>query len=321
MATRSSRSAAPVDLQIADVPCRVYLSATGRMVRADLQPDAPGGGIVPPTRRSKHDAIRSVLDTTARGDIGAVTSSGRLVRFSPVDLPSVPGNAVQLAAGTRADQYLGLAGSEHVVALVPLTADPVIALGTAQGVIKRVAATELPANKHDIEIIALREGDRVVGAAPASDGAELVFVSNDAQLLRFDASSVRPQGRSAGGMAGIRLADGAEAIAFFVVGASAFDAVVVTIAASSTAIAGTDAGSAKVSAFSEFPAKGRATGGVRAHRFLKGEDALALAWVGSDPRAVGPDGATRTLPEPGAKRDASGTPLDGVIGAIGIPVR
>lgn len=317
---RSRAAAAAADLQIADAPCRVFLSATGRMVRAELIADAPGGGIVPPARRSKHDAIRSSVDGSTRGDLGAVTSLGRLIRFSPVDLPSVPGNSVQLAAGTRADQYLGLSGGEHVVGIVPLTDTPPIALGTAQGIVKRVAASEI-GNKHDIEIISLRDGDRVVGAAPATDGAELVFVANDAQLLRFDASSVRPQGRSAGGMAGIRLADGAEVIAFDVVGPSEFDAVVVTIAGSTTALAGTDAGSAKVSLFSEFPAKGRATGGVRAQRFLKGEDVLTIAWVGSDPRAIGPDGATRALPESGAKRDASGTPIDGVVGAVGTGVR
>lgn len=317
---RSAKAAAAADLQIADAPCRVFLSATGRMIRAELSADAPGGGVVPPTRRSKHDAIRSSVDTTTRGDIGAVTSAGRLVRFSPVDLPSVPGNSVQLAAGTRVEQYLPLAKGEQVVALVPLTDGPPIALGTAQGVVKRVAASEL-GTKPDIEIIALRNGDRVVGAAPASDGAELVFVAADAQLLRFDASSVRPQGRSAGGMAGIRLADDVEVISFSVVGASAFDAVVVTIAGSSSALPGTDAGSAKVSAFSEFPAKGRATGGVRAQRLLRGEDALVLAWVGTDPRAVGPDGAARTLPDAGAKRDASGQPLDAVVAAVGTTVR
>ncbi|WP_214466991.1 DNA gyrase/topoisomerase IV subunit A [Microbacterium flavescens] len=317
---RSRAAAAAADLQIADAPCRVFLSATGRMVRAEVASDAPNGGIVPPSRRAKHDAIRSWVDATTRGDVGAVTSAGRLVRFSPVDLPSVPGNSVQLAAGTRADQYLGLSTGEHVVAIVPLDDGPPIALGTRHGIVKRVAATEL-GNKHDIEIVALRDGDRVVGAAPATDGAELVFVADDAQLLRFDASSVRPQGRAAGGMAGIRLSDGAEVIAFSVVGASAFDAVVVTVAGSRAALAGTDAGSAKVSVFSEFPAKGRATGGVRAQRLLKGEDALTLAWVGSEPRAVGPDGATRTLPETGAKRDASGTPLDAVIGAVGTGIR
>ncbi|MFZ8236468.1 DNA gyrase C-terminal beta-propeller domain-containing protein, partial [Staphylococcus aureus] len=81
---------------------------------------------------------------------------------------------------------------EQVVALVPLTDGPPLALGTAQGIVKRVAASEL-GTKPEIEIIALRDGDRVVGAAPASDAAELVFIADDAQLLRFDASSVRPQ--------------------------------------------------------------------------------------------------------------------------------
>ncbi|MEJ1155519.1 DNA topoisomerase IV subunit A [Microbacterium marmarense] len=317
---RSRAAAAAAELQIADAPCRVFLSASGRMVRAELTPDVAAGGIVPPARRSKHDAILASVDTTARGDIGAITTHGRLVRFTPVDLPSVPGNSVQLSAGMRADQYLGLTGGERIVSIVPLADSPAIAIGTAMGTVKRVAATELGA-KHDIEIISLRDGDRVVGAAPASDGDELVFVASDAQLLRFDASSVRPQGKAAGGMAGIRLGDGASVIMFSVVGASAFDAVVVTVAGATSAIAGTDAGSAKVSVFSEFPAKGRATGGVRAQRLLRGEDALTLAWVGSDPRAIAADGATRSLPEPGAKRDASGTPLDGVIAYVGTGVR
>ncbi|ODT23286.1 DNA topoisomerase IV subunit A [Microbacterium sp. SCN 69-37] len=310
-----SRSAAPVDLQIADSPCRVLLSATGRMVRAEL---GESGEIVAPTRRAKHDGILSAVDTTTRGELGAVTTRGRLVRFSPIDLPSVPANAVQLAAGTRADQYLGLGSGEHVVAVVPL-GDVVIALGTAQGVVKRVATSELAPGKHEAEIIALKDGDLVVGAAVAPDGAELVFVASDAQLLRFEAASVRPQGRAAGGMAGIRLSAGAAVVAFNVVTEPA-DAVVVTIAGSSQAIAGTDAGSAKVSMFDEFPPKGRATGGVRAQRFLKGEDVLTLAWIGAQPRALAADGAVRTLPEPGAKRDASGQPLDAVVAAVGTAI-
>jgi len=310
-----SRGAAPADLQIADAPCRIFLSATGRMVRAEL---GESGEIVAPTRRAKHDGIRAAVDATTRGDVGAVTSLGRLVRFSPVDLPSVPANAVQLAAGTRADQYLGLSAGEHVVGIVPL-GDVNIALGTAQGVVKRVSTAELAPGKHDAEIIALKDGDRVVGAAVAADDAELVFVASDAQLLRFDAASVRPQGRAAGGMAGIRLADGASVIAFTAV-TDADAAVVVTIAGSSQAIAGTDAGSAKVSVFAEFPPKGRATGGVRAQRFLRGEDVLTLAWVGVEPRALAADGAVRSLPESGAKRDASGQALEAVVAAVGTTI-
>ncbi|WP_298942564.1 DNA topoisomerase (ATP-hydrolyzing) [uncultured Microbacterium sp.] len=311
-----SRAAAPADLQIADAPCRVFLSATGRMVRAETAVDILGGGIVPPARRSKHDAIRAAVDSTTRGSLGAVTSAGRLVRFSPVDLPSVPGNSVQVAAGTKADHYLSLSGSEHVVTIVALDAPTPIALGTLQGVVKRVSTTELPPGKAEVEIIALKPGDRVVGAAPAGDAAELVFVSSDAQLLRFAADAVRPQGKSAGGMAGIRLTPGERVVSFSVVDDPA-DAVVITIAGATGALAGTDAGSGKVSTFDEFPAKGRATGGVRAQRFLKGEDTLTLAWVGTTARAVGTDGVVRQLPDAGAKRDASGTPLEAVVGAIG----
>ena len=323
--TPRSRAAAPADLQIADAPCRVFLTATGRLVRAELAPtesadgsgDVPGG-VVAPTRRSKHDGIRSAVDATTRGDLGAVTTAGRLVRFSPVDLPSVPANSVQPAAGTRADQYLALPSGEHVVAIVPLSGE-IIALGTAQGTVKRVATSELPPGKHEVEIIALKPGDRVVGAGLAPDHDELVFVTSDAQLLRFGADAVRPQGRAAGGMAGIRLSTGAEVIAFQPAPRDE-RTVVVTVAGSSQAIAGTDPGSAKVSSFDEFPAKGRATGGVRAQRFVKGEDVLTLAWVGVEPRALAADGAVRQLPTPGAKRDASGQPLEAVVAAVGTVV-
>ena len=65
----------------------------------------------------------------------------------------------------------------------------------------------------------------------------------------------------------------------------------VTSAGSSDALPGTQPGSMKVTPFSEYPAKGRGTGGVRAHRFLRGEDALVLAWVGARPaRASGANG-------------------------------
>jgi DNA gyrase subunit A len=156
----------------------------------------------------------------------------------------------------------------------------------------------------------------VVGAESAPDGAELVFVTSDAQLLRFPAASVRPQGAPAGGMAGVNLSAGAGVIHFTATGRE--DVVAVTISGAEAVIPGTDAGRVKVSRFDEFPAKGRATGGVRAHTFLKGENRLTLAWVGPAPvLAVGPDGAVRQLPAATSKRDASGQPLDAVIGSIG----
>jgi DNA gyrase subunit A len=313
---RAAASGGPA-LEIADGPTLVVLSTTGRTVRVE------GGEILLSEararsgRRGRHDAILSTVASTVRGELGAITSRGRLVRFSPVDLPSVPANSVQLAAGARIADYLGLADKkERVLGLVSLTAEHPIALGTASGVVKRVATGGWP-SKPDFEVIALKPGDEVVGVAQGGDTEELVFVTTDAQLLHFAASAVRPQGAAAGGMAGINLSAGAKVLFFGAVDPTA-EVVVATISTPTETLAGADPGRAKVSTFTEFPGKGRATGGVRAHTFLKGENSLALAWAGPAPAlAVGPDGSLRTLPDTGAKRDASGAPMDAVVGSIG----
>ena len=170
---------------------------------------------------------------------------------------------------------------------------------------KRIVPSVLPV-RPELEVIALKPGDLVVGGGPAPDGGELVFVTSDAQLLRFAAASVRPQGHPAGGMAGINLSPSSTVIHFSPVDA---DAVAVTISAADGVLPGTDAGRVKVSRFESSPPRAGATGGVRAHSFLKGEDRLTLAWVGrTPPLAVAPDGAPRALADATAKRDASGQP-------------
>jgi DNA gyrase subunit A len=313
---RGGRKAAvdPESLQIADSPCRVILSTTGRLVRVDI-PDTDLG-IVRVPKRSKHDAVRSSVVSTVRGQLGALTSTGRVVRFSPVDVPAVPPASVRLDAGVRVSEYLGVARTETVVALISLGSDDSVAIGTAQGVVKRVVAGAWP-DKPEVVAIGLKPGDSVVGATQAPEDEDLVFITSNAQLLRFPVSGVRPQGLPAGGVAGVALASGASVIWFGSVPRSD-DAVVATVSTSSSALPGTDNGRAKVSALSEFPAKGRATQGVRAHAFLKGEDGLTVAWAGiAPPHAVGTDGAARTLPDWLSKRDGSGSPLDAVIGTIG----
>lgn len=320
---KTRKAVDPAELQHADVPCRVILSATGRIARIDAAEGAATVQLTAPARRAKHDAVRSELDTTSRSEIGAVTSKGRLIRFSPLELPVLPANSVHLAAGVKVAEYLALTDrDERVLAVVSLDSPKPIVLGTEQGVVKRVTPGNYP-NRPDFEVIALKPGDRVVGAAQGGDDDELVFVTSDAQLLHFPAATVRPQGCPAGGMAGIKLASDARVIDFEVLPRADVDgAVVVTVAAASDTLLGADPGAAKVSDFAEYPGKGRATGGVRAHRFLKGQDALAVAWVGPGPaHALASDGTVRALPEGGAKRDGSGQPLEAVVQVVGRGIR
>ncbi|MET4590402.1 DNA topoisomerase IV subunit A [Arthrobacter sp. 754] len=305
--------AAPLALEIADDPCWAILTASGQIARTSNQEPLAEAG-----PRSRHDVFRSVIKTSARGEIAAVTSQGRMLRLQVMDMPVLPpmSGLPNLAGGVQAKDFITLLKGETLVAFAPL--DEVLAIGTSQGIVKRVQP-EYPLNREDWEVIALKDKDLVVGVAPAgSDDTELVFLTREAQLLRFSAANVRPQGRTAGGMAGIKLGAGDSVLFFGAVNANDDDAVVVTIAGTDGALPGTAPGAAKVTAFAEYPAKGRATAGVRAHRFLKGEDMLLLAWAGHGPaKASSLAGVARSLPQEHGRRDGSGIPLSQAVDVVG----
>ncbi len=314
------RRAAPISLEIADAPTRVLLSATGLLARTSGEQAA--AEVERSGRRHAHDALRGDAPATTRGHVGLVTTAGRLHKVSVLDLPALPptDGAPSLSGGIPVSELLALPAGEEVLAVVSLAPDaPTLALGTAQGVVKRVATGDAPANKDEWDVIALKDGDRVVGAAATGDDDELVFVSSDASLLHFAAAAVRPQGRAAGGMAGIKLAAGARVVFFGVARAATRDLhTVVTVAGSSGQLPGVAGGSVKVTPYELYPGKGRATGGVRSHRFLKGEDELVLAWVGEGPaRAVGTGGQPVELPADDTRRDGSGVPALAPVAAIG----
>ncbi len=309
---------AAVPLQVADDPCRVLLSSTGllgRTANGEPFPEEAGG------KRAKHDVIVSAVPATARGEVGAVTSAGRLLRINVIDLPQLPESAANLAGGAPLAEFLSLEDGETLVCLTTLDeSSPGLALGTEQGVVKRVVP-DYPSNKDELEVITLKEGDRIVGAVELRTGEEdLVFITDDAQLLRYQASQVRPQGRPAGGMTGIKLTEGAKVISFTAVDPAA-DAVVFTVAGSRGTLDDSVQTTAKLTPFDQYPRKGRATGGVRCQRFLKGEDCLSLAWAGAVPaRAAQKNGTPADLPEMDPRRDGSGVSLGKTVSVVAGPV-
>jgi DNA gyrase subunit A len=216
-------------------------------------------------------------------------------------VPLEPGERV-IGLAPLARPHLGGSGPESAEAGPGVAGLPGLALGTRRGVVK-VCAPEWPVRSDVFEVIGLKDGDEVVGAAWLADGTEtLVFISSDASLLRFSAQAVRPQGLKGGGMAGINLAADAQVLFF---GAVRTDdpqhgePMVVTSSGSSV----------KVSPFKLYPAKGRATGGVRAQRFLKGESRLTVAWAGPRPAAATDIGDPIELPTVDVRRDGSGSPV------------
>jgi len=298
---------ASLDAQLADSPSIVRVTSSGLISRIDSA-EAPQ---MVGAKRKRHDVISTTLPTTTRSDIGFVTSLGRIVRIHVADIPALA-DVTDVSSGAKASDFLGLAKKERLLHAIELTESAELAVATKLGTVKRLTADW--AAKNEFEIISLKPGDELVGACNASEDMEFVFVTSDAQLLRFKVDAVRPQGRGAAGVAGINLAKDSQVIFF---GAASADSIVVTAANNSTALAGTDPGSAKASELSEFPAKGRATGGVRAQKFIRNEDQLYFAWVGSKSNlAATPDGKPIELELKLSKRDASGSKLSSTIGAI-----
>lgn len=286
-------------LQIDDEPCAVMLSATGLIARTSEDAVERWENRSASDGRAKDDQIVSMFRTSTRSSYGLVTSAGRLVLAHVVELPKVSADGpLSVTGGVKAEELLGMTENtdpirgERVIAAIdmPSTDDGgqlvPLALGTRNGVVKRWNR-ESPTTMDSWSVIDLKDDDEVLAAAEARDEDRLVFVSTDSSLLTFEAKNVRPQGRTAGGMAGIRLAEGCSVAAFAVVPDgkvtwnyeegenglfSASGAVVLTVAGDSEALPGTENGAAKVTPLEMYPTKGRGTGGVRSQRFLKGQD-------------------------------------------------
>lgn len=276
-------------VEIQDEPAVVVYSPMG-MVYRTAKPGAADLGLQIPT--------------TTRADIAFVTTLGRAIRVHVSDLPSSSSSPM----GNQATEFLGLT-KERVLGIMPWSEDARYALGTALGVVKRISGP-LPDREY-VELINLKDGDELIGVSKCEENSKLVFISNEANILVFGASAVRPQGLPATGMAGINLGN-SRAIFF---GVSFDGEMVITAANSAQSLGATDPGSCKVTSLSAFPGKGRATQGVRCHRFLKGEDQLYFAALARDGVVLDLDGKPMSMPELDSRRDGSGSPVASYLGA------
>ena len=236
--------------EIEDEPTVVTLSPTGLIGRSDQAKD----GIS--------------LVTSLRSDVGLILEDGKAIQIHVSDLPAGKPISAAKFAGTK----------QKVLGVINWSTETTIAIGTNNGEVKRIAGP-LP-DKHEVSLIALKDKDKLVGACEADDKATVGFITSVGNVLLFAADAVRPQGLPAAGMAGVSLGDG-HAIYF---GKAIDSGHLVTAANSSQSLGKTDAGSVKITPMKAYPKQGRASKGVRCHKFLKNEDQLYFEkFVGPEP--------------------------------------
>lgn len=255
-------------------------------------------------KHGQHDVLLGRQNTSTAKQVAVITTRGRLLRVQVAQLAPLAGRA----RGGQVGEFFPLATDEAPLALVSCSGDaPGLLLATSLGVVKRLSGAELSATKDQASLISFKDPtDRLVAAVALDAPGAVALVTSDAQLLRFTLDSVREQGRAAGGVAGMRLSEGARVLA---AGPAGDGDQLVTV---------TDAGRVKLTELAEYPVKGRGGAGVRCHKLLKGEAELQLAYLGPKPLALA--GSARVeLSGTSARRDGSGVLLDAVPTVVGQP--
>ena len=204
--------------------------------------------------------------------------------MSALELPTLPATRRRpepVRRGARSPLYVDLPRGEEPLTIASLAADGRgLALGTAQGVVKRVTA-RLPGTRRLGGRLAQgrRQRRRRRRAARRQRGPRLRHLRRPAAAL--PGVAVRPQGRAAGGMAGIKPRPRRQRSPSSGRSTRRPTTVVVTSAGSSDALPGTAARRDQGHPLRRVPRQGSRHRRRSRHRFLRGEDALVLAWVGA----------------------------------------
>ena len=279
-----------VSLEVADGPAVVGVFADGSVVRIpsantyDLKTNG----------RGKLNPLVSVLSSQLKNKVVLVSNKGNGFRVDVMHLTETKPTAASTIISD-------LGKGERIIAVAPAEVDKGtgVFFATKQGTVK-ITKPDWPVRADTFELLSLAAGDELVVARwlDTQAGVDIALLSSDSSLLTFPAEKINPQGRTGAGVAGIKLGAGQSVIA----------AAALTAEEAGFANVLTSTGSSvKLSPFKLYPAKGRATGGVRSHAFVKGENGLVSGFIGADILAADAQGAKITLPAVNPKRDGSGT--------------
>lgn len=177
------------------------------------------------------------------------TSTGRVYWLNVYQMPESGPNA----RGKPMVNLLPLGPGEKVQAVLPVreyTEDQFVFFATKQGTVKKTPLTEFAFQLQKGKIaINLDEGDALVNVALTGGNSDVLLFASNGKTVRFDESEVRSMGRTATGVRGIKLGEGAEVVSLIV-------------AAEGDILTATQRGYGKRTTLDEFPKKGRGTQGV-----------------------------------------------------------
>jgi len=164
-----------------------------------------GKGITGMTTREE-DAVKYFLSSSTHDSILFFTNSGRVFQTKAYEIPS----GSRVARGQAVVNMLQLGPSERVTAMLSVNTKKekagYLVMATQSGIIKKTSLTELEnVRRSGLIAIKLDKGDQLGWADLSSGKDEIILVGQGGQAIRFKEKDVRPMGRGAAGVRGIRL--------------------------------------------------------------------------------------------------------------------
>ncbi len=171
-----------------------------------------GRGVLALTKKEE-DSVERLFVATTHHIILCFTNQGRVYRLKAYEVPT----ASRQARGTPVVNLIPVEPGEKVTATMPLSGfdqGGYLMMATCKGVIKKTALEEFdtPLRARGLIAIKLDEGDELKWVEWTDGKQDVLLTSRMGKACRFDEKHVRPMGRPAHGVIGMRLADSDEIV-------------------------------------------------------------------------------------------------------------
>jgi len=193
---------------VPDTETVVMITKAGYIKRIDpdtFRTQKRGGKGVVGMASKDEDEVEQVFSTTTHKDLLFFTSRGRVFQLKAYDVPE----ASRIAKGQALVNFLQLAPGESVSASLSmdeLADSKFLLMVTNKGTIKKTDLSEYDSvRKSGLIAIKLKDGDNLQWVRPTSGKDQIMLVTSGGQAVRFEEKGVRPMGRVASGVRGIKL--------------------------------------------------------------------------------------------------------------------
>jgi DNA gyrase subunit A len=176
-----------------------------------------GGRGVIGAKPKEGDIVEHMLTTTNHAFVMIFSNRGKVYRIKAHEIPEKD----RTARGISIRNLLPFTPEESVAAVIDTTdyeTHKYLVIATRKGIIKKTSFNAYDSSRRDgIIAIHLRADDAVETVKATSGKDELIMVSRKGMAIRFDETDVRPMGRTAGGVIGMRMSPDDETVSFDVV--------------------------------------------------------------------------------------------------------